>query len=346
MASMKKPITIISVFVCLLGGFAEAQDAHFSQFDKLPMVLNPGLAGLNFKTQANATYRSQWTSINAAFNSIASSFDQRIQGKGKNSFFGVGLSAISDYTGSRLGSGLDIKMGGSGHIKLNEMSTLGLGIQAGLIQKTINAGGLQWGSQYDGNAYNPALLNAEGIALNNVKSLDAAAGIVYSYNESDFLRITGNKTFQFTTGLTVSHLNKPKNSFNGSDERLPMKFAAFGNSLVSLPNSTLSIGPSFLYQLQGKFSELLVGTRFRFMLQEASKFTGFRTASAASLGVYLRNKDALIAMLQYEISNYSIGFSYDMNISSLKSYSNLRGGFEISLRYAAPNPFGGGKSRI
>jgi hypothetical protein len=36
--------------------------------------------------------------------------------------------------------------------------------------------------------------------------------------------------------------------------------------------------------------------------------------------------------------------SYDVNISSLKTASKARGGFEISLHYIAPNPFGGGQT--
>jgi type IX secretion system PorP/SprF family membrane protein len=344
---MRKRYWVINIIVGTFTSVTIAQDAHFSQFDKAPMALNPGLAGLHYRTQVAATYRSQWTSINAPFSTIAASFDQRLTGKKqKNSFFGLGVSGISDNIGSRLVSSLDLKLAGSGHVKLNKRSTLGLGIQFGMIQKTVNSGGLQWGSQYDGNSFNSALLNAEGATYNDVKSFDIATGLVYSFNQSDFLKIIGSDVTQFTTGLSVAHLNRPRNSFNGSDERLPMKFSAFGNALISLPRSSLSVGPAFLFQRQGKFSELLLGTRLRYMLHDASKFTRFKSVSAASIGVYFRNKDALIATLQYELVNCSIGFSYDINISSLNPYSNLRGGFEISLLYGLSDPLGLGRSRF
>jgi len=343
---MKKLIVIISALT--IGFFHElrAQDTHFSQYDKMPLALNPALAGLNFKTQGNIMYRSQWTSVETPFNTIGASFDQRINAKSGNSFFGVGVSGISDNAAARTVNSLDIKLTGSGHIKLDRLSTLGIGIQAGFLQKSLNANNFQWGTQYDGSGYNDAIIQAEGGAYNVIKALDASAGIVYSYNVSDFLRVLGNNDIQFSTGFMASHINRPKNSFNGSNERLPMKYSFFANSLISVSNSNLSVGPSVLFQSQGNFRELVLGTKFRVLLQPASKFTGFRNASAASFGVFFRNKDALIAMLQYEVSNYSIGMSYDLNISKLNPYSNLRGGYEITFRYAAPNPFGSSKARI
>ena len=341
---MKKPLVLL--WICIGACGFRAQDAHFSQFEKMPMYLNPALAGLNFKTQVNATYRSQWTSIDADFNTIAASFDHRFETKGGNSFFGFGLSALSDNAANRTVSAMDFRLAGSGHIKLDKKSTLGLGIQVGFFQRSINSGGFQWGSQFDGSNFNAALPNAEGAQYNTISSLDASAGIVYSFNMSDFLRVTGNNDHQFSAGATVSHLNKPVNSFNGSDERLPMKITLFGNSLLSVANSNLAIGPSFLFQSQNNFREMLIGTRFRYLIQQSSRHTGFKNASALSIGAFYRNKDAIIGMIQYEIDKYSIGFSYDMNISKLNPFSNLRGGFELSLRYAAPNPFGAYKARI
>jgi|LauGreDrversion4_2_1035121.scaffolds.fasta_scaffold43525_1 type IX secretion system PorP/SprF family membrane protein len=341
---MKRFILCIGVLVHSV--ISLAQDAHFTQYDKMPLFLNPALSGLNFKTQGNLIYRNQWTSVDAPFNSLGASFDQRIETRNRNSFFGLGLYVISDNSGNRTLSSLDLKLSGSGHIKLNDMSTIGLGIQAGLLQRTLNSGGFQWGSQYDGNDYNASIINLEGSDFYDFKVMDASAGIVYSYNSSDFLRVTGNNDNQFSVGLNASHLNRPKNSFISSSERLPIKYSLFVNSLIVLPNSNVAFGPTALIQMQGNAREVLIGTRVRYLLQQASKFTGFRSASAASIGFYYRHKDALMAMVQYEIANYSIGLTYDFNVSTLNPHTNLRGGFEISFRYAAPNPFGSSKARI
>jgi hypothetical protein len=40
-----------------------------------------------------------------------------------------------------------------------------------------------------------------------------------------------------------------------------------------------------------------------------------------------------------ELSQYTIGFSYDINTSNLRPASNGRGGFEISIRVTGQGPF-------
>jgi hypothetical protein len=50
-------------------------------------------------------------------------------------------------------------------------------------------------------------------------------------------------------------------------------------------------------------------------------------------GLWYRFNDAIIPYLGLEVSNFRIGFSYDLNSSSLRTASNTRGGTEISLIY-------------
>ncbi len=47
-------------------------------------------------------------------------------------------------------------------------------------------------------------------------------------------------------------------------------------------------------------------------------------------------KDALIAVAKFEWAGYSVGFSYDINLSQLRTVSSTRGGFEISLHMGIP----------
>lgn len=91
--------------------------------------------------------------------------------------------------------------------------------------------------------------------------------------------------------------------------------------------------------MQGKSNEIFLGSLFKYILKEDSKYTGNIKASAVSLGIFYRNKDALIPTFFFEIGQYSLGLSYDINTSALKQASNGRGGFEISLRFINPNPF-------
>jgi hypothetical protein len=52
------------------------------------------------------------------------------------------------------------------------------------------------------------------------------------------------------------------------------------------------------------------------------------------IGGYIRAKDAFIPFLGIDYNPFSIGLSYDTNISQLKTVSQGRGGFELSISYA------------
>src|ERR1700761_7009157 len=55
---------------------AIAQDIHFTQFDAVPLVINPAFTG-NFDGQyrAAAIYRNQWQSVTVPYVTYGASFD-------------------------------------------------------------------------------------------------------------------------------------------------------------------------------------------------------------------------------------------------------------------------------
>ena len=150
---------------------------------------------------------------------------------------------------------------------------------------------------------------------------------------------TANDMMIIHAGLALTHLNKPKYSYYGSDEKLYMKTVGHIDALIGVKNTNLAIAPGFLYMGQGPSGEFLPGMYFRYMLREESKFTGFVKGASIMVGTHLRIKDAFIPSVQLEIAEYTLGISYDMNVSGLKSATSGKGGFEISLRYGNPNSF-------
>ena len=105
------------------------------------------------------------------------------------------------------------------------------------------------------------------------------------------------------------------------------------------PNTNLTLIPSVLVNFQNKQLEAIIGSDFRYLLQEGSKYTGFVQEAAITIGAHYRYADAVIAKLMFEYSNYSVGFSYDINLSKLSAATNLRGGFEFALKFVTPSPF-------
>ena len=50
-------------------------------------------------------------------------------------------------------------------------------------------------------------------------------------------------------------------------------------------------------------------------------------------GLWFRNRDAAYLTLGMDYQQLFVGISYDINVSKLVPASNLRGGFEIAIRY-------------
>jgi hypothetical protein len=97
----------------------------------------------------------------------------------------------------------------------------------------------------------------------------------------------------------------------------------------------LSLRPALLYQSQATAYEMLVGNEFNFAIGNPE----FRDVSTSVFaGVFYRNSDAIMITGGVEWRGFRFGASYDYNTSSLKDASGGNGGFELSIRYIAPNP--------
>ncbi len=152
-------------------------------------------------------------------------------------------------------------------------------------------------------------------------------------------RVTDNNDFRVNFGAAVYHVSRPSYSFQGNNDKLYAKFVLHGNALLSIPYSNIGFVPGLIVYKQGGPSEVLAGTLVRYVLNQKSKYTGNKTTSAVSIGAYYRGRDAAIIGFLLEYSKYAIGMSYDVNVSRLKVASVGKGGFELSLRFNAANPF-------
>ncbi|HHZ64359.1 MAG TPA: type IX secretion system membrane protein PorP/SprF [Flavobacteriales bacterium] len=343
---MIKHIKIAIVVICTLNLWtmknADGQDIHFSQFYASEIMLNPAATG-NFigDQRAVVNYKDQWRSVANPYTTFAMAFDMRIfKQKISKGSLGVGLTAFSDRAG-------DVNMGTSQinlllgyNADLDEKNTLAAGIQGGVAQRSINNEAMQWGNQDDGKSgYDPTLSSGESSEFGNYTYGDFSGGIMWKYS-SNQKTMTSNDGLKANLGIAFFHINKPKGKFyTSTDERLYSKLVMHGQALIGLKNTNMAIQPKILWLHQGPTNEILLGAMLRYRLKEASKYTGLIKETALSIGAYYRIKDAFIPAILFEISNFSIGFSYDVNVSDLSKASNGRGGSEISLRFVNPNPF-------
>ncbi len=320
------------------------QDIHFSQNPRANFQINPGLTGAflgDFKAEIN--WKDQWRSINNTFRTYASSAEYSFGKTGftkKTVFYAVGLHFFKDVSGDvDLGTtqaGLDF----STLIKVTRDSRLSLGVQTNFSRYGIDASQMKWASQYNGLTYDPAIFNNEGYNFTPITFTDIGAGINWWYHAKN-QKSTELNPSNFRVGAAVFHINRPLFSFKSGDFKLPMKFVIHSDLVLPI-HETLALYPTLLYQYQNKQSELVIGTQIKYTIKSASKLTSYSNEWSISGGAGFRVTnvlDAIIPQFYFNAQDFSIGLSYDVNVSKLNNYSNYRGGFEISLRYIHPDGF-------
>lgn len=298
-----------------------AQDIHFSQFYASPMNLNPALAGvIEGNYRAAAIYRNQWGSISDnPYVTVGGSFDANLPLDKLKDVVGVGINFVNDKAGKGSLGMMNISLALAYHKKLdkNGKHFLGLGIQPGFIQRTLNTNDLLFPSQYNGNDFDQTRPTGENFGNNNIRYFDLNSGLLYSGKISKRLGVI--------QGFSVYHLTRPKESFLKDDVRLANRFTVHGGLRIKL-NEVFYLTPNYIYQFQNKAQEINFGSAVEFHLKG-------KETTILSVGGWYRLIDAPIASASIEYKKLRAGVSYDFTTSDLKPATNSRGGFEITLIY-------------
>ena len=331
---------LLFILILLTCVSLKGQDIHTTQLQQHDYLYNPGLIG-NFKGnyRVNISSRSQWSSINKAFQTYSFSTDGGLfTNKWKSGFLGVGLSANSDNSANGFLKSNSVNLGLSGVVNLNSKNTLSLGLLSSFNQSSINPESISWGNQFNGSAYDASLPSYETFASDQFSYFDFSTGLVWSYSKKERRMASYDET-RFQLGVAAYHLTTP-NLYNGIEQdNLYMRYAFFGKGFIGIAQSNVALVPNVLVQMQGPNTEIIAGTYCRIRIKEASKVTGFIKESAFSIGANYRYRDAISPMVLFELSNYAVGVSYDLNVSKLTPATNMQGGLEITLRFLNPSPF-------
>jgi type IX secretion system PorP/SprF family membrane protein len=336
---------LTTAIFCTASAFA--QDIHFSQMEFSPLTLNPALAGANSPMQGIVNYRSQWSSVATPFKTIAASIDARFNEnkRNKSGIIAGGLNFFNDQSGDLQVNTTNVNINLAYHLILDKSSTIGLGISTGFGQRSIDPNDGRWGSQYNGMAYDGMIDPGETFNAPSFSYFDAGSGILYAYRRNKGY-MTQNNQLALNAGFAMYHLNRPNYSFiDAANEKLLIRYSAFVNAEIGIQNTRGSVLPGVYFQKQGSSTEILYGLYYKYILSEGSKFTGFSRPMGLYLGIFNRFRDAMAAKIMFEFDQYSAGFAYDINVSSLSTVSNSKGGFELFLRFNMGDG-GGFRSRI
>lgn len=338
---MIRPYTFLLVFgfVALRFHQISAQDVHFSQTDFSPLTLNPALAGASATFNGVAMYRSQYGSFATPYKTFLGSFDGRLSAgvKNSNGVLGGGLSFYNDRMGDGFFNQTTIGLNLAYSLKVSRFNKVALGLNSTFGQCAANPGAGQWGSQYDGMAFNPNIASGENFYRQSFSYFDLGVGAVYTY-QTDVASITNVPDKGISVGFAAYHVNNPRYSFyNSSIQNLAVRYSFFTNANWGIDRTNGVLQPAIYFQRQKKSNELLYGVSYKQLIQKASTETDKIKEIAFSLGLFSRLKDAIVVKSMVFYGPFSTGFAYDINVSRLSLVSNFKGGFEIFVRYNVNN---------
>jgi type IX secretion system PorP/SprF family membrane protein len=319
---MRKLLCALTILFGALS--SNAQDPNFSQFFASPLTLNPALTGkFDGSYRVAGNYRNQWPTINNAYTTATVSFDAGIL---RNRIpeidqFGVGVMAFTDKSGNGALQYNYLSLSTAYHKGLDEdgYNQLGAGFQATYVNKRLDVSSLTFEDQLRADGFTG--ITTESFNANQLKVayLDVNAGVLYNG--------TTNGDNNFYVGVSMYHINRPKESFQDGEFYLSPRvtFQAGGRIPMGQLNS---LHLSANHSRQAGAVNTVVGGAYGLNLNADET-----SPTNLYLGSWFRVGDAVIPYIGLEFGELHFGASYDVNVSSLKPASNMRGGAEMSLIY-------------
>lgn len=318
---------ILLLFCCgnllIVSNKSMSQDFHLSQFDAFTQYLNPAMTGMfNGDYRINVQYRNQWASVLAKpFTTTGIGFDKPSQ-KFNNFKFG---GYILNY---RAGAGsynvLNAMLSGAYDLAIKKSHNhIAMGAQAGVISKSVNMNNMYFESQYNtlnGGGFNTSSSSGELFNNTSIVMPDLNLGVLYYYSN------TQSRINPFL-GFSVFHLTQPKETFFDIANHLPRRYVAQGGFKINISERN-QVNIHVLAEQQTNVREIAYNIMGMYYLRNNNVclLYGFSYRSN-------HNVDADVISLGIKRGDFTYRVGYDVNISSLQTYSNKRGGFEMSLIY-------------
>lgn len=317
--------TTLLLFVLTCGFLTlKAQDPNFSQFFASPLTLNPALTGKFEGTlRAAGNYRNQWPSINNAYTTYTASVDFGILKGHVPEFdqFGVGILGFSDKSGNGVLQNNSVALSTAYHKSLDEngYSQLGLGFQGAFVTKNLDVTKVKFLDQLRSDGFTGLTNEIFDQSSLNLSYFDMNVGLLYNG--------TTDGANNYYVGASMYHLTRPKESFNGGtyilDPRLTLQAGG------RLPVSEFdAVHFSAIHSRQANAVNTVIGGAYMMNVNGDPQ-----APTNLYFGSWFRLGDAVIPYIGLEFGSFHFGATYDVNTSSLKPGSNMRGGAEFSLIY-------------
>lgn len=315
--------------ICLLlfAGNASSQDINFSQFYELPLLRNPGLAGIfNGDIRVTSAFRSQWQSVTVPYRTLGLGMEyKKPVGRSSNDFITFGMQLTNDIAGDSRLRRTQVFPVLNYHKSLDsdKDTYLSAGLMGGPVIQSFDPSKLSFDDQFVNGSYSPTNPTKQVFTNTGFTYWDAAVGL-------NFSSIAG-ENIRYYVGLGLFHFTKPKVAFQKQyDIVLNPKWVV--NAGLSVPVSDASKLIVYAdYFMQGGAKQVQGGLLLSHDLASYDE----NRKTVISGGAFYRLNDALVPVVKLDYNQFGIGITYDVNISKLKSASQYRGAYEITLSYKA-----------
>lgn len=311
--------------VLLLGIQGNAQDFTFSQFYEQPLLRNPALAGVfTGDIRVAMAHRDQWGSVTVPYRTTSLSVEYKLPVGSKNDVLTIGSQMSLDGAGDLRLRRTQFLPAINFHKSLSENSDtyLSVAFMGGPVSSQFDASQLKLGDQYRNGSYDPSNPSAQIITATGYSYWDLTTGLCFStsfqnkaklYLAAGLAHVT-NPTIKSVTGRVDDFLS-PKLAFNLG---------------INSPSGERGHVMAFVdYFAQRNSKQLLGGVLYGMNIKEYDN----NEPDIFYIGSFLRWGDAVIPTVKMEFEHFSIGISYDINISKLRVASNWRGGLELTATY-------------
>ena len=318
---------LVALTVKCMGVYS--QDFHLSQYDAAPLYVNPAMTGMfNGLHRVHGHYRNQWSSVVSPFSTTAFSYDTQLEK------FNIGGIVLNDRAGSGNFNVLNFVGSAAYDYTIDKNAKkahhIAGGLQAGIIHKSVNMSKLIFPSQYtstNSQPFDPGIPNGEIFSNTNFIIPELNLGILY------YLANDRSKVNPFI-GFAMFHLLSPTETFYENDNKLPRRFITHTGVKINLTKD-IQVTPKIFIMNEGNANERTISVMAAYYLKNADAWVfaapTYRSFKFREFGT----NDAIITTIGLKYGDFTYGFSYDFNISSLQSISNGKGGFELSITYIA-----------
>jgi type IX secretion system PorP/SprF family membrane protein len=321
---VRQVFTIIPLLVFYVN--VSAQDPQFSQFYAAKLLLGPSFAGTTAGSRITMNFRDQWPQIPKEFISMSLGYDHYFPG----SKSGIGLVLMEDRAGQGTLRSTSFTLQYSYHFDISKKWQVRPGLQLSYVSRSVDFNKMIFGDQL--TFTNPRPISIENLNKERRGFLDFGTSVMAFSNKMWF-------------GASVHHLPTPNETLTSSKGEIPIKYSFYGGAkIIEIQRLLLYESESFsftyLYKSQGEFDQLDVG--FYWSREPIEMGIWYRGLPGIKQLYDYTNQDALVVKLGYFAENFSIGYSYDFTISSMRTSSG--GAHEISFIFTF-NQYQGPKKR-